>query len=82
MSATRSKITEGGRVVIPIALRRELGLQPGTEVLLDVADGALRIRSLWHALESARRLVRDHVPPGTSLAEELIRERRQAARLE
>ena len=79
MSATRSRITEGGRVVIPAALRRRLGLQPGTDVLIDAENGALRVRSLRQAIEDARALVRDHVPSGTSLADELIRERREAA---
>lgn len=82
MSVTRSKVTQGGRVVIPAALRRQLGLEPGTEILLDIADGALRVRSLRQALESARSLVRDHVPHGVSLADELIRERHEAARRE
>jgi AbrB family looped-hinge helix DNA binding protein len=82
MSAARSKVTEGGRVVIPAALRRQLGLEPGTEVVLDIADGALRVRSVRHALESARSVVREHVPSGVSLADELIRERHEAGRRE
>lgn len=82
MTAHRARITEGGRVVIPAAFRRELGLEPGSEVILDVTDGELRIRSLHRAIAHAQALVRRHVPDGTSLADELIRERRKAARLE
>ena len=68
--------------MIPAEFRRQLDLQPGAEVLLDVTDGELRIRSLRWAIERAQALVRRHVPEGTRLADELIRERREAARLE
>ena len=82
MASHRAKVTEGGRVVIPAELRRQLGLQPGAEVVLDVADGELRIRSVRQAVESAQALVRRYVAQGTSLADELIAERREAARFE
>ncbi len=82
MPAHRTRITEGGRVVIPAEFRRQLDLQPGAEVILDMADGELRIRSLRRAIARAQTLVRRHVPEGISLADELIRERREAARRE
>jgi AbrB family looped-hinge helix DNA binding protein len=82
MATFRSKVTEGGRVVIPAEIRRQLGLQPGAEVVLSIADGELRIRSVHQAIERARELVRRHVADGTSLADELIAERHEAARLE
>jgi AbrB family looped-hinge helix DNA binding protein len=82
MATYRAKVTEGGRVVIPAEIRRQLGFQPGVEVVLNVADGELRIRSVRQAIEHARDLVRRHVDKSTSLADELISERREAARLE
>jgi AbrB family looped-hinge helix DNA binding protein len=82
MTAHRARIAEGGRVVIPVEFRRLLDLKPGAEVILDVTDGDLRIRSVRQAIERAQALVRQHVPEGTSLSEELIRDRREAARLE
>ena len=82
MTTYRARITEGGRVVIPAEFRRQLDLQPGAEVILDVTDGELRIRSLRRAIERAQTLVRRHVPEGVSLADELVRERREAARRE
>jgi AbrB family looped-hinge helix DNA binding protein len=72
-------ICDGGRLLIPAVLRRRLGLGPGTAVVLDVADGALQVRPLAQAIAHAQALVRRHVPPEVSLAEELIRERHQAA---
>lgn len=79
MATYQTKVTEGGRVVIPAELRRQLGLQLGSDVILDIADGELRIRSVRQAIQHAQSLVRRHVHPGASLAEELIRERHEAA---
>jgi AbrB family looped-hinge helix DNA binding protein len=82
MTAHRTRITESGRVVIPAEFRRQLDLQPGADVILDVADGDLRIRSLRRAIERAQALVHRQVPEGVSLADELIRERQEATRRE
>jgi AbrB family looped-hinge helix DNA binding protein len=79
MSLARAKVAEGGRILIPADLRRELGLTPGTELTLEAVDGELRVRSLRQALERAQALVRRHVPGDVSLSDELIRERHQAA---
>jgi hypothetical protein len=51
-------------------------------VILGVADGELRIRSVQQAFEGARSIVRRYVGQGTNLVDELITERREAARLE
>ena len=51
-------------------------------MILDITDGELRIRSLQQAIERAQALVRQHVPAGVSLADELIADRRAAARVE
>jgi hypothetical protein len=49
---------------------------------MQIEDDELRITTLKHNIERAQRLVRKHVKPGTSLVDELIGERRQAARNE
>jgi AbrB family looped-hinge helix DNA binding protein len=82
MASHRAKVTEGCRVVIPAEFRRQLGLQPGAEVVLDIADGDLRIRSARRAVERAQSLVQRFVRQGRNLADELIEERRETARLE
>ncbi|HYY68894.1 MAG TPA: AbrB/MazE/SpoVT family DNA-binding domain-containing protein [Terriglobales bacterium] len=82
ISEARVRINENGRVVIPAPFRRALGVGVGDEVLLRMEDGELRITTLKRRLERAQRLVRQHVKPGTSLVEELIAERREAARNE
>jgi hypothetical protein len=42
----------------------------------------LRITTLKRRIQQAQRLVRKHVKPGKSLVDELIAERREAARNE
>jgi hypothetical protein len=52
------------------------------EVVLDVSEGELRVRSVHRAIEQAQALIRRHVAPDASLSTELIAERRRAARIE
>lgn len=72
----RSKIAEGGRVVIPADYRRTLGLEIGDEVIVRMAEGEVHILTRAHALKKAQALVRKHVPKEKSLVRELLRERR------
>ena len=79
---TRMRVNENGRVVIPAIFRKRLGIRIGDEVVLQLEDDELRIITLKRNIERAQRLVRKHVKPGTSLVDELIAERREAARNE
>jgi AbrB family looped-hinge helix DNA binding protein len=76
----RMRVNENGRVVIPAAFRKRLGIGIGDEVELRVENDELRISTLRRNIERAQRLIRKHVKPGVSLVDELIEERRQAAR--
>ncbi len=78
----RMRVNENGRVVIPASFRKALGINVGDEVVLRIEDDELRITTLKRRVERAQRLVRRHVKRGVSLADELIAERREAARNE
>lgn len=82
MDAQRVKIVDGGKLVIPAAMRRNLGISTGDTVLVDVHDGELRVRSVPRAIERARAIVRRYVPEGEQLADELIADRRAEAKSE
>ncbi len=77
---TRQRVNENGRVVIPASFRKALGINIGDEVVLRMEDDELRITTLKRRVERAQRLVRKHVKRGTSLVDELLAERREAAR--
>ncbi len=79
---TRMRINENGRVVIPASFRKRPGIRVGDEVVLQIQDDELRITTLKRNIERAQRIVRKHVKRGTSLVDELIAERREAARNE
>ena len=53
---TLTKVSEGGKINLPAAFRRQLGIEPGTPVLLRVEDGELRVRTVQSSL---RRLQAD-----------------------
>ena len=79
---TRVRLNENGRVVIPAPYRKALGIKPGDEVILRMEDDELRITTMKRRIERAQRLVRKYVKPGVSLVDELIAERREAAKRE
>jgi len=79
MDAQRVKIVDGGKLVIPAMMRRELGISTGDTVLVDIDHGELRVRSVPKALERARAIIRQRIPEGVDLAGELIADRRAAA---
>ncbi len=79
---TRTRVNENGRVVIPASFRKALGINAGDEIVLRIQDDELRITTLKRRLERAQRRIRRYVKPGRSLVEELLAERREAAKRE
>lgn len=82
MESRSTKIVDGGKLVIPASFRRELGLQVGDTVVMELENGELRVRSLDAAIADMQRLVKSFVPEGVSLVDELIEDRRTEARHE
>jgi AbrB family looped-hinge helix DNA binding protein len=79
---TRTRLSEKGRVVIPAEMRKALGMDVGGVLDLRVEDGELRISTMRSRLRRAQEWVRQFVPQGVSLADELSAERREAAKHE
>ena len=74
------KIIEGGKLVIPAAMRRAMGIARGDTVVVELLpDGELRVRPLASAVREAQAIVRKSVRPDRSLADELMRERKRDA---
>ena len=73
------EIIEGGKLAIPAQFRRELGIEVGDTVIVELADGALQIRPLESAIRRAQAIVRGFVPAGASLVDDLIDGRRAEA---
>ena len=77
-----TRIEADGRLRIPHDLLQELELAVGDPVVLEVEEGGLRLRSQKRAIAEIQALVRQYVPEGVSLADELIAERRREAEVE
>jgi AbrB family looped-hinge helix DNA binding protein len=82
MQQTTCRIDEVGRVLLPAKVRKELGLEPGMDLLLTCSGGTVRLETRAQALARARRLARRLAAPGTSVVDEFLAERRQEARRE
>ncbi|MSO75765.1 MAG: AbrB/MazE/SpoVT family DNA-binding domain-containing protein [Alphaproteobacteria bacterium] len=77
--SNRVKVGPGGRIVLPAAQRRALGIAVGDEVVVRVDKGEIRVSSFERAIQRAQALVRRHVPKDVSLVDRLIQMRRAEA---
>lgn len=76
------KMGGNGRIVIPVRMRRMLGVDTGDEVILQPEENTVRITTRRQRIEEARRQIRRYIKPGTNAVDELIAERREAAKHE
>ncbi len=78
----RLRVNENGRIVIPATFRKALGIEIGDEVVLRLRDDELSITTQQHRIQRAQQRARKYLKPGTSLSDELLAERHEAARNE
>ncbi|NOT11066.1 MAG: AbrB/MazE/SpoVT family DNA-binding domain-containing protein [Methylococcaceae bacterium] len=79
MNPLSTRLSAGGRIVLPAQMRANLGIKEGDELLLTVADGEIRITPKALALKNALELARLYVATESSLSDALIAERRSEA---
>ncbi len=82
-SAIRTAIDRSGRLVVPKALRDELGIVPGTPLRLRVRDGRLEIEPVYAAIRTVERdglQVAELVEPQPELGEDEVRRARRRLR--
>lgn len=73
----RLTVGQGGRVLVPAEMRAALGVAEGDTLLATLEDGELRLTSVASAVARAQAIVRQFVPAGVSLVDELLAERRR-----
>ena len=73
----RVKLGEGGRFVIPAAMREEMGVKPGEDLILHVENGELRVRSWLQNLRRVQAELSALKKPGESVVDEFLEERRK-----
>ncbi len=81
ITQTEVQLDPQGRLVIPAQLRRSLGFESGDSLIARMEDGRL----ILEKAETIKQRLKSrfaHLPSTTSLAEELIADRREEAKRE
>jgi AbrB family looped-hinge helix DNA binding protein len=78
----RVQVGEKGRIVIPAEIREAMGIGAGDSIDLSFENDELRISTRKARLRRAQERARRLIPPGVSLADELLAERREEAKRE
>jgi len=78
----KASLSANGGIVIPAAIRAEMGVAPGETLLMDLEDGVMRIESYPARIRRIQREFAKYAKPGILLSDELIAERREEARRE
>ncbi|MDZ5647470.1 AbrB/MazE/SpoVT family DNA-binding domain-containing protein [Nitrospirillum sp. BR 11828] len=68
-----------GRLVVPLEVRRAVGLEAGGKLLARVEDGRIVLETIEAAVARVQKLARRYGSPDRSLVDELIAERRAEA---
>jgi len=66
----------------PAAMRQALGVTKGGKLIARLEDGVLSLETVETTVRRAQAILRQYIPEGVSLVDELIAERREAAKLE
>ena len=81
---TSLAMADNGRVLIPAALREQLGFKPNTRIFIEVKDGSLILTSATQHYARLRTYFDQHLTPtpGRDTVDEFIAERRLSAQAE
>lgn len=82
MSVSRAIVEQNGRILLSAAIRKQLGIAPGDEVVLRIEGDELRVAAVGAAVRRAQTAVRRHLREQGSLADDVIAMRKQDARRE
>jgi AbrB family looped-hinge helix DNA binding protein len=79
MDNIKTKLGQGGRIVLPAEFREALGVKIGDELILSLKDDEIRVFTRRAAIKRAQGMFRHYIAEGRSLSDELIQERRAEA---
>ncbi|MBI1954653.1 MAG: AbrB/MazE/SpoVT family DNA-binding domain-containing protein [Proteobacteria bacterium] len=83
MNDIRTKMGEGGRVIIPAVFRQALQLEVGDELILHIEANEIHITTPEQSLLKLQAKVKKHLEQESiSLVDELIAKRRAEAKYE
>ena len=73
---------ESGRVILPVELRRTLGLQKGDRVLIEADGDTVTLTTARLRRRRAQALVARHLQSSGSVVDDFLREKRERAERE
>lgn len=73
----RVRVADGGRIVIPVELRKELGIEEGQLVVLARDGDEIKIATLGESIRKVQEYFVGLGPPDALWSEEVIRKRRE-----
>ncbi len=79
MSTFHVRVIEGGKIVLPSALRRKHGFEVGKTLVVEESSAGVTIRSLDDAVAAAQAIMAKVAPASRLLSDELIADRRAEA---
>jgi AbrB family looped-hinge helix DNA binding protein len=83
METISVRVEKSGRVLIPAAVRRKLGLKEGeSDLLLKIDETPVRVTTRAQALRRVQKWAARYAPQGRSVSQEFIEERRREAAAE
>lgn len=82
MTILTASVSQGGRIVLPLEIRQKFGIEVGDEIILEWSEDSAELRLMTHKmrLQKAKKLVQQYIKPSKSMVDELIAERREAAK--
>lgn len=73
------KVGDGRRIVLPTEVCRRLSVGIGDEIVLRVEDDHATLSSVDQTIARFQAILAECVPPGVSMVDDLIHERREEA---
>jgi AbrB family looped-hinge helix DNA binding protein len=72
-------MSENGRIVIPAAFRKAMGLKAGEVVTIRMDEEGLHLQTRRQAIKRAQNIVKKYTKGRKGLVDEFLRERREEA---
>jgi AbrB family looped-hinge helix DNA binding protein len=79
MTIAGAPMNTQGRVVIPAAIRREMGLEGTVDLIFRYEDGILTVETIEDAVDYVQSVVAQFVASDGSLVDDLLAHRRSEA---
>ena len=74
-----TRVAEGGRIIIPADIRKQCGLEVGTDIVITVEDDHVTVMNADAAIRKAQSIVAQYIPSKISLSRQLMEERKREA---